>query len=186
MDIWTILLIALGLAMDAFAVSLGIGTSDQSNNPRARFRLAFHFGWFQAMMPVIGWLAGRTVATYISTFDHWVAFALLAYIGINMIRSGLKLEVNSYASDPSRGKTLIILAVATSIDALAVGLSMAMLKVDIILPSVIIGIVAALLSTMGLFIGNKLGEKFGKRMEIIGGVILIAIGIRVVLSHLLG
>ena len=186
MDIWTILLIALGLAMDAFAVSLGIGTSDQSNNPRARFRLAFHFGWFQAMMPVIGWLAGRTVATYISTFDHWVAFALLAYIGINMIRSGLKLEAVSYASDPSRGKTLIILAVATSIDALAVGLSMAMLKVDIILPSVIIGIVAALLSTIGLFIGNKLGEKFGKRREIIGGVILIAIGIRVVLSHLLG
>jgi putative Mn2+ efflux pump MntP len=186
MDIWTILLIALGLAMDAFAVSLGIGTNSQSTNHRARFRLAFHFGWFQAMMPVIGWLAGRTVATYISAFDHWVAFVLLAYIGINMIRSGLKLEVTSYASDPSRGKILVILAIATSIDALAVGLSMSMLKVDIILPSVIIGIVAALLSTIGLFIGNKLGEKFGKRMEIIGGVILIAIGIRVVLSHLLG
>jgi putative Mn2+ efflux pump MntP len=103
-----------------------------------------------------------------------------------MIRSGLKPDVASYTSDPSRGKTLIILAVATSIDALAVGLSMAMLKVDIILPSVIIGIVAALLSTIGLFIGNKLGEKFGKRMEIIGGAILISIGIRVVLSHLLG
>jgi len=186
MDFWTILLIALGLAMDAFAVSLGAGTCELTNNRRARFRLAFHFGWFQAMMPVIGWLAGQTVAQYISAIDHWVAFVLLAYIGFNMIRSGLKPEMASYASDPSRGRTLVILAIATSIDALAVGLSMAMLDVNIIVPSLVIGVVAGLLSIIGLLIGNKLGEKFGKRMEIIGGIILIAIGIRVVLSHLLG
>lgn len=184
MDFPTILLIAIGLAMDAFAVSLGIGTTERSTDPRARFRLAFHFGFFQFFMPIIGWVAGSTVSRWIAPIDHWIAFILLAYVGINMIRSGFNTEAESYTQDPSRGKTLVMLAVATSIDALAIGLSLAMLDVAIITPSVIIGVVTYSLSMAGLFAGNKLGEKFGKRMEILGGMILIGIGVRVVISHL--
>jgi putative Mn2+ efflux pump MntP len=184
MDFLTVLLIAVGLAMDAFAVSLGIGTSERSTSPRARFRLSFHFGLFQCFMPIIGWVAGSTVSRWIAPIDHWIAFGLLAYVGINMIRSGFNPEAESYTRDPSRGRTLIVLAVATSIDALAVGLSLAMLDVEIITPSIIIGLVTYSLSMVGLFAGNKLGEKFGKRMEILGGIILIGIGIRVVITHL--
>ena len=184
MDVLTILFIAIGLAMDAFAVSLGIGTTERSTEARARFRLAFHFGLFQCLMPIIGWVAGSTVSRWIAPIDHWIAFALLAYVGVNMIRSGINPEQESYASDPSRGKTLVVLAVATSIDALAVGLSLAMLEVAIITPSIVIGVITYSLSMVGLFAGNKLGEKFGKRMEVIGGLILIGIGLRVVITHL--
>jgi manganese efflux pump family protein len=184
MDILTVLLIAVGLAMDAFAVSLGIGTTERATSARARFRLAFHFGLFQCFMPIIGWAAGSTVSRWIAPVDHWIALGLLAYVGINMIRSGLSSDAESYSRDPSRGRTLIVLAVATSIDALAVGLSLAMLEVAIVTPSVIIGVVTYSLSMVGLFAGNKLGEKFGKRMEILGGIILIGIGVRVVITHL--
>jgi manganese efflux pump family protein len=183
-DIFTVLLIAIGLAMDAFAVSLGIGTTEKSKSARAKFRLAFHFGLFQFFMPIIGWVAGSTVSRWIAPIDHWIAFILLAYVGISMIRSGLSPEKESYARDPSRGRTLIVLAIATSIDALAVGLSLAMLDVAIITPSIVIGVVTYGLSMVGLFAGNKLGEKFGKRMEIVGGIILIGIGVRVVITHL--
>ncbi len=184
MDLFTVILIAIGLAMDAFAVSLAVGTNGLCNNPRVRFRLWWHFGFFQFLMPILGWLAGTSVARYIEKFDHWVAFGLLAYIGGNMIRSGLKPDVTSFRSDPSKGKLLITLAIATSIDALAVGLSMAMLRVRVIFPAIVIGIVAMLFSVVGLFIGNKLGKKFGKRMEVIGGLILIGIGLRVLITHL--
>ncbi len=184
LDFLTILVIAIGLAMDAFAVSLGIGTGERATTARARFRLAFHFGLFQFFMPVIGWAAGSTVSRWIAPVDHWVALALLAYVGINMIRSGLNPDKESYVKDPSRGRTLVVLAVATSIDALAVGLSLAMLEVSIITPSIVIGVVTYGLSMAGLFAGNKLGEKFGKRMEVLGGLILIGIGLRVVITHL--
>ncbi len=171
--------------MDAFAVSLAVGCTTLCNSRRAKFRIAWHFGIFQALMPVLGWLAGSTIAKYIQAFDHWVAFALLAYIGINMVISGFKPDAKAFPSDPSKGKLLITLAVATSIDALAVGLSMAMLKVKIAFPAVVIGIVAGGMSVLGLYIGSKLGEKFGKIMEILGGLILIGIGVRVVLEHML-
>jgi len=186
MDLFSIIFIAIGLAMDAFAVSLGIGTTERATNARARFRLAFHFGLFQFMMPIIGWVAGSTVSRWIAPVDHWIALILLAYVGVNMIRSGFNADQDSYSRDPSRGRTLIVLAIATSIDALAVGLSLAMLEVSIITPSIIIGVITYSLSTVGLFAGNKLGEKFGKRMEILGGVILIGIGLRVVFTHLFG
>ena len=184
MDLFTILLIAVGMAMDAFAVSLGIGTTERCKSARAKFRLAFHFGLFQFFMPIIGWVAGSTISRWIAPIDHWIAFILLAYVGINMIRSGLNPENESYAQDPSRGRTLIVLAIATSIDALAIGLSLAMLEVAIIAPSIVIGLVTYGLSMVGLFAGNKLGQKFGKRMEIVGGIILIGIGVRVVITHL--
>jgi putative Mn2+ efflux pump MntP len=184
MDFLTVLLIAVGLAMDAFAVSLGIGTLERCSSARARFRLAFHFGLFQFIMPIIGWTAGSTVSRWIAPIDHWIALALLSYVGVNMIRSGFNTEKESYTRDPSRGRTLVLLAVATSIDALAVGLSLAMLDVAIITPSIVIGVVTYSLSMVGLFAGNQLGVKFGKRMEILGGIILIGIGVRIVITHI--
>ena len=180
-----VLLIAVGLAMDAFTVSLGIGTTRYADEPRSVFRLSFHFGLFQALMPVLGWLAGTTVARYISGVDHWVALGLLSFVGVRMIRSGLDHETESHLSDPSRGGMLVLLAVATSIDAFAIGLSLAMLNVQIAYPAVVIGVVTGGLSLFGLRAGNRLGKRFGKRMEIVGGLILIAIGLRVLISHLM-
>lgn len=180
----TSFLIAVGLAMDAFAVSIGAGTGGQVNDLRSKLRLAFHFGLFQAGMTLIGWLAGTTIERWISNLDHWVAFGLLTYVGVNMIRSGLEKSSEENRPNPSKGATMVFLSVATSIDALAVGLSLAMLSIPILAPSVVIGLVTFGLSIFGLLAGDKLGEKFGKRMEIIGGVILIGIGLRVLINHI--
>ena len=185
MSIIEILLIAVGLAMDAFAVSLGIGAAGQANSARPRFRLAFHFGLFQFAMPVLGWLGGTSVEHLIRNVDHWVAFGLLAFVGGRMLQSGFRKDETPSFDDPSRGRVLIMLSVATSIDALAVGLSLAMLQVNILYPSIVIGVVTAGLSLTGLLIGHKLGATFGKRMEILGGLILIGIGLRVLLTHLM-
>lgn len=186
MEMIPTLLIAVGLAMDAFAVSLGIGTTGQADNRRAKFRLAFHFGVFQGGMAALGWLAGSTIAGWISSFDHWIALGLLGYVGVNMVRSGFNPDCDCYPCDPSRGKTLMMLCVATSIDALAVGLSMAMLNSPIVLPALVIAVVTTGLSLGGLLVGCRLGLAFGKRMEILGGLILIGIGLRVVITHLAG
>ena len=185
MNFLEIFLIALSMSMDAFAVCLGAGAQTRSPGPRPVFRLAFHFGLFQFLMPVIGWLAGTTVVQYISAFDHWVAFALLAFVGIRMIRSGFDTAAEQQKDDPSRGWTLVLLAFATSIDALAIGFSLGMVGVTIWYPAVVIGVVTGLISWLGIFLGNRLGQKFGKRMEIIGGIVLILIGVRILLSHLL-
>lgn len=184
MEMITSLFIAVGLAMDAFAVSLGVGTSGLANDFKAKFRLAFHFGLFQTLMTLIGWFVGSTVANLINGIDHWIAFALLGYVGINMISSGFDKDKECFEKDPSRGKTLLMLCVATSLDALAVGLSMALIKTPILLPSIIIGVVTLALSAFGLLAGAKLGSRFGKRMEVVGGIILVFIGIRVVVTHL--
>lgn len=184
MSLWEILAIAAGLAMDAFAVSLGAGASVYARNARARFRLSFHFGLFQSLMPIAGWLLGTTVAPYIASIDHWIAFSLLAIVGGRMIREAFSGEAASYLRDPSRGVTLVMLALATSIDALAVGLTLAMLEVGIWYPSTIIGVVTGLLSLAGIRLGNRLGARFGKRMEAAGGVILLAIGVRILTQHL--
>lgn len=184
MNLLDILLIAVGLAMDAFAVSLGIGATRVVCAPRPAFRLSFHFGFFQFMMPVLGWLTGSSFAGLIAEFDHWVALGLLASVGVRMIRSGLDADAAAFGCDPSRGRMLITLSVATSIDAFAVGLSLAMLGVAILFPSAIIGGVTGTLSLIGLLIGHRLGVLFGKRMEIVGGLILIGIGVRIVMSHL--
>lgn len=178
------LLIAVGLAMDAFAVSLGVGTTGKYDDTRSNLRLAFHFGLFQGGMTLLGWIAGSTIAVYIKEFDHWIAMILLGYVGIKMIMSGINHDQSSYPQNPSRGRLLIILCVATSIDALAVGLSFAMLENEVVWPALLIGIVTFGLSYFGLKGGQKLGEKFGKRMEIIGGGILILIGLRILFSHL--
>ena len=186
MDFITILLIAVGLAMDCFAVSLGIGCSAVKKDPRTVFRISFHFGLFQGGMTFLGWLAGSSIVTLIERFDHWVAFALLAWVGARMIRESFSKDEEEDPCNPSRGKTLIMLSIATSIDALAVGLSLAFVDGSILVSSLVIGFTSLLLSILGLFIGGKLGCRFGKRMELIGGLVLIGIGIRVLLTHLLG
>ena len=186
MGVVEILLLAVGLAMDAFAVSLGIGASGRACSPRARFRLAFHFGLFQFMMPIIGWLGGSAVARFIGGIDHWVAFGLLAFVGGRMVRSAfVAADEELNPCDPSRGRTLVMLAVATSIDALAVGLSLAMLQVSALQPSVVIGVITAGLSLLALLVGQRLGLALGKKAEAVGGLVLIGIGLRVLITHLL-
>ncbi len=187
MSILTVFLISIGLAMDCFAVSLGVGTAGNARGARPAFRLFFHFGLFQAGMTLLGWLAGSTVAVYIANVDHWVAFGLLLFVGARMLRGGLsKNGEGPSIPDPSRGMTLVMLSIATSIDALAVGLSLALLSVNVPLAALLIGGVSAVLSLLGLLLGKQLGMRFGKLMEVVGGVILIGIGLRVLLTHLLG
>lgn len=182
-DFFTITLISIGLAMDALAVSLGIGTTGQIPTRRGKIRLAAHFGIFQAGMTALGWLVGETIVAYVQQFDHWLAFFLLGYVAFNLIRSGLSQEGRAFEQDPSTGKVLVLLSFATSIDAFAVGLSLVFLGLPVALSVAMIGLVALLLSSFGLLVGVRLGELFGKRMEILGGLILLAIGVRVVISH---
>jgi putative Mn2+ efflux pump MntP len=179
-----VLIIALSMAMDAFAVCLGVGASRLNEGPRPMFRLSFHFGLFQFLLPVVGWFAGMTVVSYIEAYDHWVAFILLAFVGGRMILSGLDPTEGVQKRDPSRGWNMVLLSVAVSIDALAIGFSLALIHVQIWYPAFMIGVVTGLVSLLGLRLGNLLGRKFGKRMEIIGGIVLILIGLRIVYTHL--
>jgi len=179
-----IVAIAVGLAMDAFAVSVGAATSGFISDKRAVFRLSFHFGLFQFMMPVIGWTVGIGVASLIHAADHWIAFGLLSIIGGRMIYSGIRPEAESYRTNPSKGWSLVMLSLATSIDALAVGLSLAMLQVNILYPSVCVGVITAGLSIVGIRLGHKSGQRYGTKVEIIGGVLLFLIGLRILIEHL--
>ena len=186
MALWEILLIAIGLAMDCFTVALGIGTNGLKKTPRMVLRLAFHFGLFQGGMTFIGWLAGKQIADLISRFDHWVAFLLLLYVGGKMIIDSFKEEEECKPGDPTRGGSLVMLSIATSIDALAVGLSLALIDGSILQNSLIIGVTSFLLAVAGYLLGDRLGCRFGKRMEFVGGLILVGIGLKVLLSHLFG
>ncbi len=184
MGIASIFIIAVGLAMDVFAVSLGIGTSRQAITFRPMFRIAFHTGLFQGLMTLLGWLAGSTIAHWIEGVDHWIALSLLAFVGIRMIISGLDKQMEIQKQNPTRGWPLMMVCIATSIDAMAVGLSLAMLSENIWWSSLVIGIVSTTLSVFGLLAGGRLGLRFGKRMEILGGLLLNGIGIRIVLTHI--
>ncbi len=186
MELLTLIGIAIGLAMDAFAVAIGAGLTLGHVTARQTLRLAWHFGLFQAVMPVIGWLAGLTVATLIAPVDHWIAFGLLAAIGGKMIYEAVRDDPDERPrADPTRGWSLILLSIATSIDALAVGLSLALLDVSIWYPAVVIGLVAGGFTAAGLHLGRKFGSLLGRRMEIVGGAILILIGLRILTDHLL-
>jgi len=182
----TVLGIAVGLAMDAFAVSIAAGLAVSPVRFRHVFRLAFHFGLFQFMMPVLGWLAGSRLADLIGAYDHWAAFGLLAFVGGKMVLQSRREEHEAARSDPTRGLSLVALSVATSLDALAVGLSMALLGVSVWVPAVVIGLVAAALTAVGIIFGSRLGPRWGRRAELIGGCVLLAIGVRIVVSHLAG
>lgn len=186
MDLLEILMIAVGLSMDAFAVSLAVAAAGRAAGGRAAFRLSFHFGLFQFLMPVVGWHAGVRVAPLVSWLDHWIALVLLLIVGGRMIRAGVRTEATRFPRDPTRGWTLVMLAVATSIDALAVGLSLAMLSGRIWYPALVIGVVTGSLVLVGVRVGNRFGARLGKRMEVAGGVILIAVGLRILYTHLTG
>jgi putative Mn2+ efflux pump MntP len=172
--------------MDAFAVSIATGVALKSVSPRQTFRLAWHFGLFQAMMPVIGWGAGLTVRSYIEAYDHWIAFALLVFVAQGMLRSALENKSEEQScKDPTRGMTMVMLSVATSIDALAVGLSLSMINVSIWTPALIIGIVAGAFTTVGMHLGKMIGcmPQLSRWAEITGGIVLLAIGFNILREH---
>jgi len=179
------LLIALGLSPDCFAVALSGSTTVKSASRLPMFRLALAFGLFQAGMPVLGWLAGRTVVSLIAAYDHWVAFALLVLIGSRMVWEFFHDEAQEKRTDITRGAMLLGLAVATSVDALAMGLVFAFTGVSLLLACPIIGVIAFSMTITGYMLGKKAGAYLGKYAEFAGGIILIAIGLRILLSHLL-
>jgi putative Mn2+ efflux pump MntP len=182
MDIVTIL-IALGLAMDSFSVSITRGfTNTKSNMFIEALKTGFFFGLFQGIMPIIGWLAGLSVIDLISGFDHWIAFGLLIFIGVRMVYESICKESKQVVSS-SNLKILIMLSIATSIDALAVGLSLSFLETSIITPAIIIGIITFFLSFLGVYAGKKFGSYFEK-IGVLGGIILIVIAIRILIEHL--
>ncbi len=178
--------LAFALAMDAFAVSLGLGLNLVRASAVQTLRLALFFGVFQFLMPVIGWGAGTTVIGLIERFDHWVAFALLLGVGGKMIVESFRGAgtVKVRKSDPTRGFSLLVLSVATSLDSLAVGLSLAALRVAIVYPAAVIGVVAFLMTVIGMKLGPLVGRVVGKRAELAGGLILILIGIKILADHL--
>jgi putative Mn2+ efflux pump MntP len=188
-ELLSILFIAVSLSADCFAVALGGSASLKKQHYSQVFRTSLAFGIAQTLMPLIGWAVGRTVINIISGYDHWVAFGLLAIVGGRMLweafRERSRDDKLKEGADISRGLLLVTLAVATSIDALAVGLSFAFLKVDIIYASLIIGAVAFVITGLGFYLGRKAGRLLGQRAKVMGGIILIGIGIRMLLSHLL-
>ena len=184
MNIFELLLIAVGLSMDAFAVSICKGLSVQRLKPRHYLLTGAWFGGFQALMPSIGFLLGSTFDQYINAFDHWIAFVLLAFIGGNMVKESLSGDEECH-DDSFSLRTMFLLAVATSIDALAVGVTFALLPDVHILSAVsLIGVTTFLLSAVGLKVGNVFGLRYKARAELAGGVILILMGLKILLEHL--
>jgi len=186
MDYLSVFFIALSLAADCFAVCISAGASNISFNTGRLLKVAFTFGFAQFVMTVIGWFAGSFIEHLIFPFDHWIAFGLLLFIGGRMIWESFHEKESEKAVDISRGWLLITMAIATSIDALAVGLSFAIIQIDIWTSGGIIGVVSFIVSLIGFWLGKKASAIMGKRAELVGGLILIAIGLRILLGHLLG
>lgn len=183
MEKFEVLLISISLAMDAFAVSVCKGLSMKKMNWKKAIIIGLYFGIFQALMPILGYFLGTTFDHFITSIDHWVAFILLGGIGINMIKESFDKESEN-CNDNVDAKTMIVLAIATSIDALAVGIMFACLKINIMLPVVSIGTITFILSVIGVKIGNKFGDKYKNKAELIGGLILLLLGIKILLEHL--
>lgn len=183
MGIFELFLLAVGLSMDAFAVSICKGLSVRNLKLRHALTVGIYFGGFQAGMPLIGYFLGRQFQSLITSIDHWIAFALLAIIGLNMIRESLEKEAGE-TDDSFSFRTMFLLAVATSIDALAAGITFAFLQVSIILAVSLIGITTFVLSAVGIKIGNVFGTKYKARAEMFGGIVLILLGTKILLEHL--
>lgn len=178
-----IFLISLGLAMDSFAVSICKGLSMKKMNYKKAIIIAIYFGLFQALMPVIGYFLGDTFDHEVTSIDHWIIFILLSLIGANMIKEAFSKEEEK-SNDKNDFRTMIVLAIATSIDALAIGITFAFLKVNLLLSVSLIGLTAFILSFIGVKIGNVFGDKYEKKATLAGGLILILIGIKILLNHL--
>lgn len=183
MSIFELFLLAVGLSMDAFAVSICKGLSVKELKIKHMFLAAVYFGGFQALMPVIGFFAGINFAGYISSIDHWIVFVLLAFIGGNMIKESLGKE-EEQVNDDFSVKVMLLLAIATSIDALAVGISFALLKINILYAASFIGVITFVLSAIGIKLGHVFGSKYKSKAELAGGIILILIGLKILLDHL--
>lgn len=185
MPLWTLLLVALGVSADAFAVALGKGLHIRRLGVRDAAAIALSFGGFQALMPLIGWFVGVRLQGYITEVDHWVAFGLLALIGGKMLHEALTAGPDDEPDEDHVGvRELLVLSVATSIDALAVGVSLAFLDVSILGAAALIGVVTAVVSLVGVVVGHRAGLRFRGPAEIAGGVVLILIGLRILLEHL--
>ena len=178
-----ILLISIGLAMDAFAVSVCKGLAMKKMSWKKAIIIGLYFGTFQAVMPVIGYFLGTTFERFITNVDHWIAFILLVGIGINMVKEAFDKESEN-RNDNVDMKTMLVLSIATSIDALAIGITFACLKIHIVMPVITIGLITFMISVIGVKIGNRFGNKYEKKAEITGGVILILLGIKILLEHL--
>ena len=183
MGVIEIFFLAIGLAMDAFAVSICKGLSMKKMEWKKAIITALYFGIFQALMPVIGYLLGVGFEEKITSIDHWIAFGLLSIIGINMIKEAFE-DKQDEENDSVDFKSMIVLAVATSIDALAVGITFAFLRVNVIFSVIIIGIITFIISMCGVKIGNVFGDKYEAKAEIAGGTILILLGLKILLEHL--
>ncbi|HTY02021.1 MAG TPA: manganese efflux pump MntP family protein [Bacteroidota bacterium] len=187
MPLSEIIVLAVCLSLDAFAVALAAGASGRAQGGRAEFRISFHFGLFQFAMPIIGWIAANSIREYIESIDHWLACGLLWFVGIRMIAAREDDEVRRERNgDPSKGMSLVALSVATSIDALAIGVSLAFLGTQIIWPSCVIGLTTASFSLAGMRLGGTLSGRYGDWMTRIGGAVLLVIGARIVYVHLYG
>ena len=184
MSLWELLVIAVGLSMDAFAVSICKGLSVQKVKPKHYLIVGAYFGGFQALMPLLGYLLGVRFEAMVANVDHWIAFVLLGLIGANMVRESRAEEEK--LDDSFTVPTMLLLAIATSIDALAIGVTFAFLGVNIIEAIILIGITTGIISGVGLKIGNVFGSRYKARAEMAGGIVLILMGIKILVQHLLG
>ncbi|MDD5127662.1 MAG: manganese efflux pump MntP family protein [Dehalococcoidales bacterium] len=183
-NLLAVVLISLGLSADCFAVAISGSISLKKPSVIQTLRVASSFGAFQALMTFLGWLAGQTIVEAISAYDHWLAFGLLAFVGLRMIKESLRYKTEEKRVDMTRGLMLLVLSLATSLDALAVGLSIALMQVHIGVSIGIIGATAFLVTGTGFLLGHRLGSLIGKRAELIGGLVLIGIGIKILIEHL--
>lgn len=185
MSLFVIIGIAVGLAMDALAVAIGVSISLRGATPRQIFRLSFHFGLFQGVMPILGWFSGNVAARFMMHISHWVAFGLLAFIGGRAVYNARYAdEEERITRDPTRGYSLIFLSLATSMDAFVVGVSFAMMEMRVWYPAVVIGVITCLLTVAGMVFGGRLGQRFGTVMEVVGGLTLILIGLKALVDGL--
>jgi putative Mn2+ efflux pump MntP len=185
MDIFTVLVLAVGLSMDSFAVSISCGLAEQKVSFTHAMKIALNFAFFQGMLPIVGWFMGTSVKIYVEKIDHWIAFALLAYLGGKMIYEGITMPTDKKESDIYSFRHIMTLSIATSIDALVVGFSYALAETEKIFGgAVIIGGVTFFFSMLGIRIGKDVGGKFGSKVEILGGIILIGIGLKILIEHL--
>jgi putative Mn2+ efflux pump MntP len=185
MDIFTVLVLAIGLSMDSFAVSVSCGLAEQNVSFTHAMKIAFSFAFFQGMLPIVGWLMGTSIKIYVENIDHWIAFFLLAYLGGKMIYEGLTMPADKKESDIYSFRHIMTLSIATSIDALVVGFSYALAATEKIFGgALVIGGVTFFFSMLGIRIGKDVGGRFGSKVEILGGLILIGLGFKILIEHI--